>query len=291
MRGPDPGQPPRGVAALGEGDEVLDAEQLADLGSGGGDRPTLGVGARAERTDAVQAVGLGVLDDLGHGARPPRTACFADAGLAGEHQRVGAVEDGVRGVGGLGAGRAGVLDHRLEHLGGDDDGLGAAPGDLAGALLDERHLLERHLDAEVAAGDHDAVEGADDLVEVLDRLRLLDLRDDGEPAALLVHDLVDPADVVGGAHEGQRDHVDARCAGPSGGRPRPSRTAPARDTATPGRLIPLLLRQRAALEDLADDVGLGDLGGDEGDLAVVDEDPVPGCGRRPAGRRRWSRPR
>ena len=42
-------------------------------------------------------------------------------------------------------------------------GLAVAPGDLDGALLDQRHLLERQLDAEVAAGDHHAVERVDDL--------------------------------------------------------------------------------------------------------------------------------
>ena len=52
-----------------------------------------------------------------------------------------------------------VLDHRLEDLGRDDDRLGLAAGHLDGALLDDRHLLERQLDAEVTAGDHDAVEG------------------------------------------------------------------------------------------------------------------------------------
>ena len=53
-------------------------------------------------------------------------------------------------------------------------------------LLQERHVLERALHAEVAAGDHEAVERVDDLVEVVDRLRLLDLGDDREVDALLV---------------------------------------------------------------------------------------------------------
>ena len=168
-----------------------------------------------------------------------------------------------------------VLDHRLEHLGGDDDRLGAAAGDLAGPLLHERHLLERHLDAEVAAGHHDAVEGADDLVEVVDGLRLLDLGDDGQAQPLLVHDLVHVADVVGGAHEGQRDHVDAHPQRPAqvvlvllghrGDRHRDARQVDA-----------LVVRQRAALEHLAHDVGLGDRRGDQGELAVVDEDAVAG---------------
>jgi hypothetical protein len=60
---------------------------------------------------------------------------------------------------------------------------------------------------EVAAGDHEPVERLDDLVEVVDRLRLLDLGEDGQAGARLVHDLVHALDVLGRAHERQRDHV------------------------------------------------------------------------------------
>src|SRR5437867_7397637 len=38
----------------------------------------------------------------------------------------------------------------------------------------DRDPLDRDLDAEISARDHDAVGGADDLLEVLDGLRLLD---------------------------------------------------------------------------------------------------------------------
>ena len=107
-------------------------------------------------------------------------------------------------------------------------GLAVAAGELDGALLHERHLLERQLDAEVAAGDHDAVERVDDLGEVVDRLRLLDLGDDRQAHALLVHDLVHVDDVRGAADEGQRDQVGAAGAAPSAGRPCPSRTGPGR---------------------------------------------------------------
>ena len=72
------------------------------------------------------------------------------------------------------------------------------------------------------------VEGVDDLVEVLHGLRLLDLGDDRDPAALLVHDLVHELDVLGAADEGQRDHVDAVAAAPSAGPRCPSRSSPAR---------------------------------------------------------------
>ena len=91
----------------------------------------------------------------------------------------------------------GVVDHRLQHLGGHDDRLGVAAGLVDDLLLQERHVLERALHAEVAAGDHEAVEGLDDLVEVVDRLRLLDLGDDGHGDALLVHDLAHVLDVGG----------------------------------------------------------------------------------------------
>ena len=66
------------------------------------------------------------------------------ARLAGQHHRVGAVEHGVGDVGGLRAGRPRRGDHRLEHLGRDDDRLGVPTGDLDDLLLQERHVLERH---------------------------------------------------------------------------------------------------------------------------------------------------
>ena len=94
-------------------------------------------------------------------------------------------------------------------------------------LLQERHVLERALHREVAARDHEAVEGLDDLVEVVDGLRLLDLGDDGQHHALLAHDRADVLDVLGVAHEAQRDEVDAEAAARSAGRRCPSPTAPA----------------------------------------------------------------
>ena len=82
------------------------------------------------------------------------------------------------------------------------------PRELAGlreqVLLDDRHELDRQLDAEVAARDHDAVGGADDLLHAVDGLRLLDLRDERQ-ARVLAHEL----DVLRAAHERQRDEVDA----------------------------------------------------------------------------------
>ena len=50
-------------------------------------------------------------------------------------------------------------------------------------LLDARHLLQRHFDAEIAARHHDRVGDVHDLVEPVHRLRLLDLGHHGGAAA------------------------------------------------------------------------------------------------------------
>jgi hypothetical protein len=78
---------------------------------------------------------------------------------------------------------------------------------LHGPLLHQRDLLQRQFHAEVAAGDHDPVEGLDDRLEVLDRLRLLQLGDDGDGDVLLPHDVAHQLDVGRRAHERQRDEV------------------------------------------------------------------------------------
>ena len=65
------------------------------------------------------------------------------------------------------------------------------------------------------AGDHERVEGLDDLVEVVDGLRLLDLGDDREHDALLAHHAADVLGVGGAAHEAQRDVVDAELERPA----------------------------------------------------------------------------
>ena len=268
----------------------LGAEEVAHLGGGAGDGAALGAGlvAFGERRQALgEDVLLGGLDDAAI-VLDRLDGVLADAGLAGEHHGVGAVDDGVGDVGGLGAGGAGVVDHRVEHLGGDDDRLGVALGQFDGALLDDRDLFEGHFDAEVAAGDHDAVEGGDDVVEVVDRLRLLDLGDDGEAAALLVHDPVDVVDVAAAADEGEGDDVDAGAQGPAevllvllgeGGD----------GDGDAGEVEALVVGDHAALDDGGVDAGAVDGGDFEGDAAVVDEDAFAGGDVARRGRRRWCR--
>ncbi len=98
------------------------------------------------------------------------------------------------------------MDHRIEHLGGDD---GRPPGDAQAARMrfwQRRHGLGRHLDAKIAARHHDAVALLDDLVEMVDGGGLLEL---AMTAGAAGHQLLQLGDVVGVLHEAQRHPVDA----------------------------------------------------------------------------------
>ena len=81
----------------------------------------------------------------------------ADRRLARQHHGVGAVEDGVGDVADLGPGRRRRVDHRLQHLGRRDHRLADAHAEADDLLLQVRHVLEREVDAEVAARDHQRV--------------------------------------------------------------------------------------------------------------------------------------
>ena len=144
-------------------------------------------------------------------------------------------------------------DHRLEHLGGDDDGLGVAAGLVDDQLLEDRDVLERALDAQVAARDHDRRRRRRTISSMfVDRLRLLDLGDDRDDDVLLVHDRAHVVGVGRAADEAEGDEVDAEVAAPSAGPRCPSRTAPGTETATPGRLMPLWLETLPPTIDLGD---------------------------------------
>ena len=129
--------------------------------------------------------------------------------------------------------------------------------------------------AEVTASDHDAVEGPDDLVEVVDGLGLLDLGDDREAQPFLIHDPVDLCDVSRAAHKRQGNHVDPQAQGPAqvllilvGHRRHAHRGS--------GDVDALVVGEHAALDDHARHISVGHVGDLEADLAVVDEDPQAG---------------
>ena len=76
-------------------------------------------------------------------------------------------------------------------------------------LLHDRHGLGRKLDAEVAAGYHHAVADLEDVLEVVDGLRLLELGDDVDlAAAVLGQQLAEVLDVAAPPDERRRDVVE-----------------------------------------------------------------------------------
>ena len=130
-----------------------------------------------------------------------------DRRLAREHHGVGAVEHRVGDVADLGAGGRRRLDHRLEHLRGRDHRQADLHAMAHDPLLEVRHVLQRAVDPEVAAGDHQRVRCLGDRRQLGERGAGLDLGDD---AGALPDDFAQLVDVVGPADERQRDVVDAR---------------------------------------------------------------------------------
>ena len=237
------------------------------------ERRTLAGWPRA-RTGLDADLVLGFGDDLGHHG-DGFDGIFAGGGLAGEHDGVGAVVDGVGDVGGFGAGGARVFDHRLEHLRGGDDGLAVLGGAANDVLLDGGNFFGRDFDAEIATGDHDGVGDFEDAVEVLDGLGLFELGDDPGIGVEGGEAVLDVADVVGGADEGDGDGVDALADGEDevflvlfGERGNFDGDA--------GEIDALVFAEHAAVDDLADDIDAFDLLDAQFDEAVGEQDAGAG---------------
>ena len=105
--------------------------------------------------------------------------------------------------------RTRVAYHRVQHLGCRDHRLRRAVRRADDLLLDVRHLVSRHLHAQVATRHHHAVGRFDDVLEVLHRLGAFDLRDQAHAlAAVLVEETPQLAHALGVAHERGRYEVD-----------------------------------------------------------------------------------
>ena len=213
-RRPDPlaGDTERGGAGRGPRDHRLQLQRLRHVARGDRDRigsRRLGRGALRADDRAVQRVRLHLDGDAIHEGNG-FDRVFSDRAFRRKHDRVGALEDRLRDVRYLGARRHRRIDHRFQHLRGDDDGLALASCAARDALLNAGHLFQRQFDAEIAARDHQAVRERDDLVEPGQRLRFLDLRHDQRAA---IDDRLDLGDVFRTLHEGRRDPIDAEFQG------------------------------------------------------------------------------
>ncbi len=138
-------------------------------------RRVFGGGGVVAHVLPVAGVGLDrTSDPIHHAYRLERV--LPDGRLGGEHDCIGSVVDRVRHVGRFGARRCRVSDHRFEHLRGGHDRFPSLHRESDEVLLDLRNALRGHLDPEIAARHHHAVDFAQQLGESLHRARLLDLR-------------------------------------------------------------------------------------------------------------------
>mmetsp|Transcript_101220 Transcript_101220/g.264434 ORF Transcript_101220/g.264434 Transcript_101220/m.264434 type:complete len:320 (+) Transcript_101220:321-1280(+) len=150
--------------------------------------------------------GLGLLADAAHD-RDGVLGEVACCRLAGQHDAIRAVQHSVGHIAGLRTCGARGLDHGLQHLRRGDHGLALHVALADDHLLGQEDVLRRDLHAQVAAGDHDGVAGIDDLVDVLQALLVLDLRDDLDVAAARTQGVADQLDVRGALHEGCGNEV------------------------------------------------------------------------------------
>ena len=198
----------------------------------------------------------------------------AGGGLAGEHDAAGAVKDGVGHVGHLGAGGPGVADHGVQHLGGGDDVLACPDGGLDHPLLEDGHLVGGDLHAQIAPGNHDAVGGGDDAVQIVHALPVLDFGDDADGlSAALVEESADLRHVGGPADEGGGDEVKVVLHGEAQVVPVPVGEGGQGDGHA-GDVDALVVGEDAASDDGAVDVVAAHLRHLQLHKAVVDEHPA-----------------
>ena len=156
------------------------------------------------------------LDLAGHaGHRLNRLhGIVAHGGLVAQHHGVHALVNGARHVAHLGARRTRTLDHRIEHLRGDNHRALRANALLDDAPLGVGNRFGRKLHAQVAARHHNAVRRLDDLVDVVESLLIFDLRNDLDFAAVGIENLLHGLYVLGAAHERVCDEIDVVLHGP-----------------------------------------------------------------------------
>lgn len=153
----------------------------------------------------------GVLSLEGGGVHlPDRLSGVSTLGsLTRQHDAVGTIGDSVTNIADLGTGRAGVLDHGLEHLSGADDRLASQVAHGNHLLLGGENLSSGNLNTEITTGDHDTIGLLQNLGEVVKTLAVLNLGNDLNVLAILTENGADVSDVLGATNERGKDHVDS----------------------------------------------------------------------------------
>ncbi len=161
----------------------------------------------------MHLVALDLAGDARHGRHRLRRV-LPGRGLVAQHHGIHPFVDRTGHVAHLGPRRTRRMHHRVEHLRGDDHGALGRDALLHDAALRPGNGLGGQLDAQVAARHHHAVRGLDDLVDMVQTLLILDLRDDLDRTVVLVQNGLHGLHVAGAPHEGVGDEIDVVPDGP-----------------------------------------------------------------------------
>ena len=200
-----------GVAGLGENSNRAHGQVFGGVSNGFadglGDGNAAAVGAPARLPEIIH-IGFGLEDNAGHDGNSLARIATA-GGFRGKHDGIGAVKNCVSDIAGLGAGGPRIFDHGFQHLGGGDDGLSPSSGAPDDMLLEDRDLLGRKLDAQIATRDHDSVGSLQNFFETVHGLGFFEFCDDKYVAAGTRNDLANGAKIGGGTNEGKGDGIHA----------------------------------------------------------------------------------
>ena len=197
-----------GGAGRGIGNDSGGRDRFRNLAGGGGDRVGRGrlrVRMLGIHDGAVAGVALDLgrdpvhdLDSL-HGK-------IARCRFPRQHHRIGTIIDSGRDIGNLRPRRHRRRNHAFQHLGRHHHRLAGAPGAADQILLQGGDILYRQFHAEVAARHHDRIGQFNNLVDLMQGGRLLDLCQHRRPARDQAPGL---GDIIGPLHERQRHPIDA----------------------------------------------------------------------------------
>ncbi len=191
-----PRDPPGGGAGRSVTGHRLGRENTHDLRRAFRQRIRRGrFGGGLGKMDAgrINRVGLDALADLVHHLHR-FDGIVSGGAFGGKHDRVGAFINGIGDVADFRAGRGWRDNHRLQHLGRHDDRLSGLASRGDDPVLRRRHAFGREFHAEITACHHDSVNQVNDLVQPIERLRLLDL---GEEAGLVADEFTCLGDILG----------------------------------------------------------------------------------------------
>mmetsp|Transcript_30748 Transcript_30748/g.66255 ORF Transcript_30748/g.66255 Transcript_30748/m.66255 type:complete len:328 (-) Transcript_30748:541-1524(-) len=133
---------------------------------------------------------------------------LATGSLAGEHHNIRAIQNCVQDIRCFSTSRSRSALHGIQHLGG---GHHEFTFDVAFAddhLLHQTHLFNVNFHAHVTTSNHDTISSIDDLIDVVDALLILNLRDNLDAAPAHAQSLADQLDVLSILYKASRNEID-----------------------------------------------------------------------------------